>query len=328
MQSRKLQNKKENLYITYYIDALVSERFITQNTLESYRSDLLQLEDFLLKSGITLVSASKTNIKDYVSFLNTQKKYKSSSISRKISTVKNFYKCLFNDGIVVFNPAPASDDELKSPKVPRPLPKHLSVRKMFLLMDSVRKSVIGSNKEISNKRLCAILDILYSSGMRITELINIKLCEVLHLISSNHKECFIIIKGKGGKERQIIFNEQALKSLKNYLLVRHNLTPRGKESDWLFPGNRPNKPITRQRIGQLIKELARKCNIDESKISPHVVRHSFATHLLDSGADIVLIQKILGHTNLSTTQIYTHVTDKKLKAKLADSHPITKVINS
>ncbi|MGL9689108.1 MAG: site-specific tyrosine recombinase [Wolbachia sp.] len=328
MKREQLQNKKENLYITYYIDTLVSERSATQNTLESYRSDLRQLEDFLLESGITLVNASKTNIKDYVKSLCTQKKYKSSSVSRKISAMKNFYKCLFNDGIIDFNPAPANDDELKNPKVSRPLPKYLSVKEMFLLMDAVRKSASGSNKEINGRRLCAILDILYSSGMRISELINMKLCEVSHLANSNDKESYIIIKGQSGKERQILFNEQALRSLRNYLSVRNNLIPDGQESDWLFPGNRPNKPITRQRIGQLIKELARKCNIDENKISPHVIRHSFATHLLDSGASIVLIQKVLGHTNLSTTQIYTHVANKKLKDKLADSHPITQTINS
>ncbi|MDR2978287.1 MAG: tyrosine recombinase XerD [Rickettsiales bacterium] len=328
MKREQLQNKKENIYITYYIDTLVSERSATQNTLESYRSDLRQLEDFLLESGTTLVSASKTNIKDYVKSLCTQKKYKSSSVSRKISAMKNFYKCLFNDGIIDFNPAPANDDELKNPKVSRPLPKYLSVKEMLLLMDAVRKSASESNKETSGRRLCAILDILYSSGMRISELINMKLCEVLHLANSNDKESYIIIKGKSGKERQILFNEQALRSLRNYLSVRNNLIPDGQESDWLFPGNRPNKPITRQRIGQLIKELARKCNIDENKISPHVIRHSFATHLLDSGASIVLIQKVLGHTNLSTTQIYTHVANEKLKDKLADLHPITQTINS
>ncbi|WCR59304.1 MAG: Tyrosine recombinase XerD [Wolbachia endosymbiont of Ctenocephalides felis wCfeF] len=328
MKREQLQNKKENLYITYYIDTLVSERSATQNTLESYRSDLRQLEDFLLESGTTLVNASKANIKDYVKSLCTQKKYKSSSVSRKISAMKNFYKCLFNDGIIDFNPAPANDDELKNPKVSRPLPKYLSVKEMLLLMDAVRKSASESNKEINGRRLCAILDILYSSGMRISELINMKLCEVSHLANSNDKESYIIIKGKSGKERQILFNEQALRSLRNYLSVRNNLIPDGQESDWLFPGNKPNKPITRQRIGQLIKELARKCNIDENKISPHVIRHSFATHLLDSGASIVLIQKVLGHTNLSTTQIYTHVANKKLKDKLADSHPITQTINS
>ncbi|MDX5462257.1 tyrosine recombinase [Wolbachia endosymbiont of Oedothorax gibbosus] len=328
MKNKQSQNKKENLYITYYIDALASERSATQNTLESYRSDLHQFEEFLLESSTTLVGANKTNIKDYVKSLCTQKKYKSSSISRKISAMKNFYKCLFNDGIIDFNPAPANDAELKNPKVSRPLPKYLSVKEIFLLMDTVRKSASESNKEISSKRLCAILDILYSSGMRVSELINMKLCEVSHLINSNNKECYIIIKGKSDRERQILFNEQALQSLRNYLSVRDNLISKEKESDWLFPGDKPNKPITRQRVGQLMKELARKCNIDENKISPHVIRHSFATHLLDSGANIVLIQKILGHTNLSTTQIYTHIANEKLKDKLADSHPITQMINN
>lgn len=328
MKNKQPQNKKEDLYITYYIDTLVSEKSSTQNTLESYRSDLHQLEKFLLEGSATLVGASKANIKDYVSFLRTQKKYKTSSISRKISAIKNFYKCLFNDGIIDFNPAPANDNELRNPKVSRPLPKYLSVQEIFLLMETIKKSASGSNKEIISKRLCAILDILYSSGMRVSELINMKLCEVSHLVNSNGKEGYIIIKGKSGRERQIFFNEQALQSLKDYLSVRDNLLPNDKKSDWLFPGDKPNKPITRQRVGQLIKELARKCDIDENKISPHVIRHSLATHLLNSGANIVLIQKILGHTNLSTTQIYTHIANEKLKDKLADSHPITQMINN
>lgn len=328
MTSKQLKDKKENFYITYYIDALISERSATQNTLESYRSDLYQLEEFLQAGGTTLVGANKTNIKDYVKYLCAQQKYKSSSISRKISAMKNFYKCLFNDGIIDINPAPANDDELKNPKVSRPLPKYLTVEEILLLMNTVRKAAQKSNKEIGSKRLCAILDILYSSGMRISELINMKLREVLHLINNDEKEYYIIIKGKSDRERQILFNEQALQSLKNYLSIRDNLVSNGKESDWLFPGDRPNKPITRQRIGQLLKELARKCNIDENKISPHVIRHSFATHLLNSGANIVLIQKVLGHTNLSTTQIYTHVANGELKDKLAKTHPITQMIDN
>ncbi|RDD35280.1 Tyrosine recombinase XerD [Wolbachia endosymbiont of Cylisticus convexus] len=328
MKNKQSQNKKENLYITYYIDALASERSATQNTLESYRSDLHQLEKFLLEGSTTLVGASKANVKDYLNFLYTQKKYKCSSISRKMSAIRNFYKCLFNDGIIDFNPAPVNDNELKNPKVSRPLPKCLSIQEIFSLMETVKKPASGSNKEMSNKRLCAILDILYSSGMRISELINMKLCEVSHLVNSNGKEGYIIIKGKSGRERQIFFNEQALQSLKDYLSIRENLLPNNKKSDWLFPGDKPNKPITRQRIGQLIKDLAGKCNIDKNKVSPHVIRHSFATHLLNSGANIVLIQKILGHTNLSTTQIYTHIANEKLKDKLANSHPITQIINN
>ncbi|WCR54087.1 MAG: Tyrosine recombinase XerD [Wolbachia endosymbiont of Ctenocephalides orientis wCori] len=328
MISKQIKNKGKNFYITYYTDALISEKSPTQNTLDSYRSDLYQLEEFLLKSGTTLVGANVTNIRDYVKSLCMQGKYKGSSISRKISAIKNFYKCLFNDGIIDFNPAPVNDDELKNPRVSRPLPKHLTVEEVNLLLNTVRKLANKSNKEISNKRLCAILDILYSSGMRISELIDMKLCEVSHLAANSKEECYIIIKGKSRRERQVLFNEQALRSLNDYLSVRDNLTANGKESDWLFPGDKPNKPITRQRIGQLLKELAKKCGIDENKISPHVIRHSFATHLLNSGADIVLIQKVLGHTDLSTTQIYTHIADEKLKEKLIESHPVTQIIGN
>lgn len=328
MKNKQSKDKKENFYITYFLDALVSEKSSTQNTLESYRSDLCQLDEFLSESNTTLLSADKATLKEYLDFLCKQKNYKGSSVSRKISAIKNFYKCLFNDGVIDSNPVPANDDEFKNQKASRPLPKYLSVEEIILMINTVRKLSNGSNKEISNKRLCAVLEILYSSGMRISELINIKLHEVLKLVSSNNKECYIIIKGKNGRERQILFSEQAIQSLKSYLSVRENLIPKDRHSDWLFPGEKANRPITRQRIGQLMKSLARKCGIDETKVSPHVIRHSFATHLLNSGANIVLIQKVLGHTNLSTTQIYTHVANEKLKNKLTDSHPIARMANN
>lgn len=328
MKNKHSKDKKENFYITYFLDALVSEKSSTQNTLESYRSDLCQLDEFLSESNTTLLSADKATLKEYLDFLCKQKNYKGSSVSRKISAIKNFYKCLFNDGVIDSNPVPANDDEFKNQKASRPLPKYLSVEEIILMINTVRKLSNGSNKEISNKRLCAVLEILYSSGMRISELINIKLHEVLKLVSNNNKECYIIIKGKNSRERQILFSEQAIQSLKSYLSIRENLIPKDKHSDWLFPGDKPNRPITRQRIGQLMKSLARKCGIDETKVSPHVIRHSFATHLLNSGANIVLIQKVLGHTNLSTTQIYTHVANEKLKNKLTDSHPIARMANN
>lgn len=335
MIKKQVKSKDENFYINCYSLALNVEKSAAKNTLESYRSDLEQLDEFLEKSGSTLVSASKSNIKDYVQQLRNEGKYKSSSISRKISAIKNFYKFLFHDGIIDFNPARADDNDLKNPKTSRPLPRCLTIEQVNLLLSTARRLASESDKDIGNKRLCAILDILYSSGMRISELINIKIHEVQHIIDGGSKECYIIIKGKGSKERQILFNEQALKSLRSYLSVRPNLIANGKQSDWLFPGDKPNKPITRQRIGQLLKELARKCNentqgirIDEKSISPHVIRHSFATHLLNSGADIVLIQKILGHTNLSTTQIYTHIANEKLKEKVVNLHPITQMIDN
>jgi integrase/recombinase XerD len=327
MTNIQISNKNENLYITYFLEALIFERSSTQNTLESYRSDLHQLNEFLLKNHVTLINPDKIHLENYVKFLKRDKGYKSSSISRKISAMKNFYKFLFNDGIIGSNPVSSNNIELRNLKTSRPLPKYLSVEEIKLMIGIVKKLTLDPNKEVSSKRLCAILDILYSSGMRISELINIKLHEILHLTDNNEQECYIIIKGKSGTERQILFNKHAIESLKIYLAVRNNFVPHNKESEWLFPGDKPNKPITRQRVGQLLKELARLCNIDDKKVSPHIFRHSFATHLLNSGANIELIKKILGHTSLSTTQIYTYVTNKELKNKLINSHPITQIIN-
>ncbi|MDN5248131.1 MAG: tyrosine-type recombinase/integrase [Wolbachia endosymbiont of Tyrophagus putrescentiae] len=325
------KNRKENFYITYFLDALAAERSFTWNTLESYSSDLYQLEKFLLEErDTTLIAADKSDLKEFVEKC-LQREYKNTSASRKISAVKHFYKFLFNDGIIDFNPALPSDDAFKNPKVSRSLPKYLSTEEILYMVNTLKELANKSNKEVNSIRLCAILDVLYSSGMRISELINIKLNEVLKLVSDSNKnsqEYYIIIKGKSGRERQVFFSEDAVRSLKRYLHVRDHFIPTGKTSEWLFPGNRHQLPITRQRIGQLMKDLARKCNIDTAKVSPHVIRHSLATHLLDSGANIVLIQKVLGHANLSTTQIYTHVANEKLKNKVVESHPINQITSN
>ncbi|WP_339048717.1 tyrosine recombinase [Candidatus Mesenet endosymbiont of Phosphuga atrata] len=299
---------KDKFYLESFLEALVAEKYVTQNTLDAYRLDLLGLIDFLSAKNINLVRASTENLRAYISFLRKQG-YKISSVQRKISSIKHFYRFLCSDEVIDYNPT----IKLIVPKSHRPLPKYLSI-------DEVNK-LLTSNYEA---RLNVIVNVLYSSGMRISELISIKLDETLAAISNGEKCSYIIIKGKGEKERLVLLNETAINSINKYLTIRAKFITNNQESKWLFPGDKFDNPITRQRIGQLLKDLARKCAIDEKKVSPHVIRHSFATHLLNNGADIIFIQKMLGHSSISTTQIYTHVANEKLKNILLKLHPLAK----
>lgn len=299
---------KDKFYLESFLEALVAEKYVTQNTLDAYKLDLLGLIDFLSTKNISLAQASTENLRTYISFLSKQG-YKVSSVRRKISSIKHFYRFLCSDEIINYNPT----IKLSTPKSHRPLPKYLSINEVGRLLTAV-----------SDIRLNTIINTLYSSGMRISELVNIKLNEILAAIRNDEKCSYLIIKGKGGKERLILLNEIAIKSINEYLNVRAKFIANGQESKWLFPGDKFDNPITRQRVGQLMKDLARECGIGEKKVSPHIIRHSFATHLLNSGADIVFIQKMLGHSSISTTQIYTHVANEKLKNILLKSHPLAK----
>ncbi|XGA08580.1 MAG: tyrosine recombinase [Wolbachia endosymbiont of Xenopsylla cheopis] len=299
---------RDKFYLESFLEALVAEKYVTQNTLDAYRLDLLGLIDFLSAKNISLVQANTENLRAYISFLRKQG-YKISSVQRKISSIKHFYFFLLSDEVINYNPT----IKLIVPKSHRPLPKYLSISEVDKLLTSSY-----------NTRLNAVVNVLYSSGMRISELINIKLDEILAAINNSEKCSYIIIKGKGEKERLVLLNETAINSINEYLTIREKFITNNQESKWLFPGDKFDNPITRQRIGQLLKDLARKCDIDEKKVSPHVIRHSFATHLLNNGADIIFIQKMLGHSSISTTQIYTHVANEKLKNILLESHPLAK----
>ncbi|WP_339046060.1 tyrosine recombinase [Candidatus Mesenet endosymbiont of Agriotes lineatus] len=301
---------KDKFYLESFLEALVAEKYVTQNTLDAYKLDLLGLIDFLSARNISLIQASTENLRIYIGFLRKQG-YKVSSVQRKTSSIKHFYRFLLSDEVINYNPT----IKLSVPKSYRPLPKYLSINEVDKILTT------ASNYNI---RLNAIVNALYSSGMRISELISIKLDESLAAISSGEKCSYIIIKGKGEKERLVLLNEAAINSINEYLTIRAKFITNNQESKWLFPGDKFDNPITRQRVGQLLKDLARKCGIDEKKVSPHVIRHSFATHLLNNGADIIFIQKMLGHSSISTTQIYTHVANEKLKNILLKSHPLAK----
>ncbi len=297
-----------NKYIDLFLEMIASEKNLTLNTIENYKRDLEQLTTFL---NIEIENAKTKDLQNYAKELKVRH-YSSNSISRKISTIRTFYKFLNSDDIIKGNPA----IEVDHPKKTFKLPKILSIQDLELLFKSAQKDTSKEGLKIN-----LILEILYSSGMRVSELLSTKLYEAIAIIK-NPDEPYLITKGKGSKERITILNAQTIITLKKYIKVID------KNSLWLFPGDikqtKINKPMTRQYLGKLLKAAAINAGINPNKISPHVLRHSFATHLLENGTDIRIIQELLGHSNISTTQIYTHIAKKKLKEIVFTKHPLGK----
>ncbi len=299
-------------YIDLFVEMISAEKNLSVNTLDSYSRDLSQFYLFIKKD---LVSSSSDDISNYIHNLYTNN-YSAKTISRKISTLRSFFKFLYTEAFILKNPT----IDIRHPKKGLSLPKVLTIDEIKTLFVTTQ-----NDKSKDGLRLHLMLEILYSSGMRVSELLNIKVYDVMPLIK-NPQEPFLITKGKGGKERITIFNTSAIDALNSYLNTIDT-----EKSIWLFPSNTNkkiiDKPMTRQRLGQMLKDLAIVSGINPSKISPHVLRHSFATHLLESGTDIRVIQELLGHSDISTTQIYTHVATKHLKDVLFTKHPLAKKQN-
>jgi len=294
-----------------FLEMLVAERGVARNTIEAYRQDL---EDFnaFLKEGFppksALVDVTPQHVNAYFANLSRQGR-EEATLSRRLSALRQFYQFLVSEGWVASNPTATID----APHHKRALPKILSEEDIIHLLEVAR-----SQTDPEGCRLYTMLEILYASGLRVSELVSLPFIAV-HL----SKPC-LMVRGKGGKERLVPLSEHAINALKPYLALRSFFLKKAGFSGekWLFPSPSKEGHLTRQRFGQLLKELAIKANLDPDKVSPHVIRHAFATHLLSHGADLLVIQKLLGHADLSTTQIYTHVVTDHLKNLVNHHHPL------
>jgi integrase/recombinase XerD len=283
-----------NNFIELFMEHLKSERNSSKNTIVSYRLDLSDfLKCFDVKSDF-----SHDDIKAYLSKLN-EKQLKASSIRRKLSALKQFFKFLNAEELIPINPA----EFIYQPRHKRPLPKIISEESVEKIFDSANLFDYPDNIRAS-----LILYLLYGSGLRVSELIAIKRNAIVD-------SKFIRILGKGSKERIVPISSMVITVMNQWM-------PNCKNSIWIFPSTDSKKHITRQRVFQILKSIATFSGIDQSKISPHVLRHAFATHILDNGADLLSVKKILGHKEIATTEIYTHVTKKKLKDVMLRAHPL------
>jgi integrase/recombinase XerD len=289
-------------------EMLTAERNASANTCEAYRRDLKDAADALRAHG-DLADASADTLRGYLESLSRQK-LKPATAARRLSALRQYFKFLVTEGLRADDPTTALD----APKRGRPLPKVLSETEVAAMIDGV-----GREDKAAALRLGALLELIYASGLRVSELVS------LPLATAKRDQPFLVVRGKGSKERLVPLNDAARQALAGYLAVRGKFLPRSvKASPWLFPSSGGSGHLTRQRLGQLLKDAAIKAGIDPTRVSPHVLRHAFATHLLDRGADLRALQKMLGHADIATTQIYTHVATGRLAALVSEAHPLAR----
>lgn len=293
--------------IEAFLEMLMAERGASFNTREAYRRDL---EDFANYLKAAPEGASESDCTGYLASL-TAKSYAPASMLRRVSALKQFFLFLHGEGQRSDNPAL----HLELPKKPKTLPSYLEVSEVEALLKA-------AHEDAKDIRLAAMLEVLYASGLRVTELVSLKRAMLeWDKAAEFGMKPWLRVRGKGSKERLVPLNGAALKTLNAYLTIEDSKTP------WLFPSQSAQgvgAHITRQGFAQLLKALAIKAGIDPSKVSPHAVRHSFATHLLNSGMDLRMLQELLGHADIATTQIYTHVAKERLEEAVRRHHPLAK----
>ncbi len=296
------------LHLDRFLEMLAAEKGTARSTLSAYETDLKDFFRFF--KGNDPQSVDSKVIRDY---LVTQKHLAASSLSRRLSSLRQFYKFLMSEGEIAENPMAL----VEAPRYRRKLPFVLSEGDVDRLLEGAKNA-----EGPEGIRISALLEILYASGFRVSELVSLPLTTAMETLKSE-KPC-LIIRGKGNKDRWVPLTPSALNALQKYLNIRSVFLPKGMDSPWLFSSTSREGHLTRQRFGQLLKDLARKVGLDPSLLSPHSVRHAFATHLLHHGADLIVIQKLLGHSDISTTQIYTHVLQDDLTEMVNTYHPLAR----
>jgi integrase/recombinase XerD len=302
-----------------FLDMLAAEQGAGDNTLDAYRRDLLDCSEFLAASGQDFAGVETQSLRDYLADLD-QRGFKSSSAARRLSAMRHLFRFLLNERIRSDDPAAI----LTGPKRGRGLPKVLSIADVDRLL--VRAKELAEAPETSAPqrlralRLYCLLEVLYATGLRVSELVS------LPLSASRRDARMIVVRGKGNKERLVPLNEPSRQAMADYLAAVEALKPEKKKnaaaSKWLFPSFGESGHLTRQHFARDLKELAAFAGLAPRLVSPHVLRHAFASHLLHNGADLRIVQTLLGHTDISTTQIYTHVVEERLKSLVRDLHPL------
>src|SRR5665213_521675 len=305
--------------IDLFLDMLAAEQGAGANTLEAYRRDLTDFSGFLAGSAKGFATIETQILRDYLADLDARG-FKSSSVARRLSALRYLFRFLLNERIRSDDPAAI----LSGPKRGRGLPKVLSIADVDRML--VRARELASAAEASPLqrlralRMYCLLEVLYATGLRVSELV------ALPLSASRRDARMIVVRGKGNKERLVPLNEPSRQAMADYLAATEALKQEKKNggpvSKWLFPSFGESGHLTRQHFARDLKELAATAGLAPRLVSPHVLRHAFASHLLHNGADLRIVQTLLGHTDISTTQIYTHVVEERLKSLVRDLHPL------
>ncbi|MCF8462341.1 MAG: site-specific tyrosine recombinase XerD [Rickettsiaceae bacterium] len=305
-------------YLEPFLENLIVEKGLAKNSIDAYKRDLLDYNSYLQKQKIQEEDAQIQIIENYVRFLFDTKKISPRSVARKISAIKNFYNFLVGENIIGNNPAGA----VQLPQFANKLPKILSIEQIKSLLK------IDENASPEEVRIKTMLHLLYATGMRVSELVKLKLSNLsIDKTTNSCSNNVITVIGKGRKERLLIMNKSSMNIIELYLKIRVNFMPKGKiqKADFLFPSFSNEGHMTRQNFAIQLKKIAAIAGVECDDISPHVLRHSFASHMLHGGADLRTIQELLGHSDIATTQIYLHLNKGHLKETLHKYHPISKV---
>ena len=285
---------------------LAAERGAAANTMTAYRRDLIDAAGFLARQAMPIEQAGDRHLRDYLNSLSSRG-LAPRSAARRLSALRQFFRFLFTEGRRSDDPTTALD----RPRQGRALPKTLDEDEVGRLLAAAR-----ARRGADGLRLSLLVELLYATGLRVSELVSLPRAAV------RRDPRVLIVQGKGGKERMIPLGDAARGVLAQYLSVSGRTGSGAADSKWLFPSHGRDGHLTRRRVGQLLKELALEAGLDPDKVSPHVLRHAFASHLLDHGADLRSVQKMLGHADISTTQIYTHVLSARLRSLVQEKHPL------
>ncbi len=289
-----------------FLEMLQAERGASGNTLAAYGGDLDRLMGFLARRKQGALNADAEGLRAYLKSLDyvgmTPR-----TVARRLSVMRQFFRFLLAERSREDDPSSALD----SPKLGRPLPKVMS-------RTEVDGLIAATQTLDDNGRMATLLEILYATGLRVSELVTLPLSAV------ERDAAVLVVRGKGNKERMVPLSDPARVAIARWVPVRAASLAEGETSRFLFPSRGKEGHLTRQRFAQLLKEAALKSGIDPARVSPHVLRHAFASHLLEGGADLRSVQLMLGHADIATTQIYTHVLDEKLRSLVQDKHPLAK----
>ena len=313
-KSNKPKASDETL-VELFLDMQAAERGAGENTLLAYRNDLADLVAHLRVQGVSVATAGTDDLRGFLSSLS-ERGFAASSLARRLSAVRQLYRFLYAEGKRSDDPAAV----LEGPKRARNLPKILSISEVDGLLARALEQAENAEQppaaRLRAARLLSLLELVYATGLRVSELV------ALPASAARRDQNMLVVRGKGAKERLVPLNQAAKHAMAEYLMLRGEAKG-DAQSKWLFPSFGEQGHITRQHFARELKSLGQTSGIAPERLSPHVLRHAFASHLLHNGADLRVVQTLLGHADISTTQIYTHVLEERLKALVRDLHPLT-----
>ncbi len=303
----------DQAFIELFLDMIAAERGGAKNTLAAYERDLADVSTYLGDAGRSIAEASTEDLRGYLGSLG-KRGFAASSVARRLSAIRQLYRFLYAEGRRADDPSAI----IEGPKRGRSLPKVLSIADVDRLLAESRTAVANAQEPLERlraARLACLIEVLYATGLRVSELV------ALPISAAERNARMLVVRGKGDKERMVPLNEAAKSTMRDYLALIAE-TGRERKTKWLFPSFGESGHLTRQHFARELKALAAASGLHAAAVSPHVLRHAFASHLLHNGADLRVVQTLLGHADISTTQIYTHVLEERLRSLVRDLHPL------